>query len=235
MSFSEQMKTAALPYWEASYRHPFVTGIVDGSLPLEKFRYYVLQDSYYLSHFARIQSLGAVKSPDFQTTNRMAEHTSATYQAELKLHEKFSKLLNITNKERENFIPAPNAYAYTSHLYRAAHNGHLGDIIAAILPCYWLYHEIGQRFKGAKPDEPIYQEWIQTYGTEWFKELVEEQIERLDTIADQLNEEDKDRLKEHFLISSYYELHFWEMAYTMEKWDIPSRLQITQAETGGVK
>ena len=52
------------------------------------------------------------------------------------------------NKRRkDNFIPAPTAYAYTSHMYRAAYEGHLGDIIAAILPCYWLYYEIGERLK----------------------------------------------------------------------------------------
>ncbi|TCT20028.1 thiaminase /4-amino-5-aminomethyl-2-methylpyrimidine deaminase [Melghiribacillus thermohalophilus] len=219
MTFADHLKEEAASYWEASYRHPFVTGIADGSLPLTNFRYYVLQDSYYLNQFARVQSLGGARSEDFYTTFRMAQHACGTYEAEHKLHEKFTKLLNITDEEKTNFRPSPTAYAYTSHLFRAAYNGHLGNIIAAILPCYWLYYDIGIRFQGARPEEPIYQEWIQTYGTKWFKKLVDEQIVRLNVIAEQTGENERRRMKENFLISSYYELQFWEMAYRLENWN----------------
>ncbi|WP_257349915.1 thiaminase II [Pseudalkalibacillus decolorationis] len=218
MLFSQQIRKEADRIWEASFEHPFVKGIGDGTLPLEKFRYYVLQDSYYLSHFARVQALGAVKATDLKTTASMAAHAQGTSEAELSLHENFSKMLGITDDEKANFKPAPTAYAYTSHMYRSAHNGHLGDIIAAILPCYWLYYEIGERLKASKPEEPIYQEWIAAYGGEWFRELVEEQINRLDEIAAKVTEEDRERMKQHFIISSQYELSFWEMAYTLESW-----------------
>ncbi|WP_221568486.1 thiaminase II [Alkalihalobacillus sp. TS-13] len=229
MSFSKYVREAADPIWEASFNHPFVTRIGDGTLPLENFRYYVLQDAYYLSHFARVQSLGAAKSPNIETTASMASHAKGTYEAELGLHENFSKQLGITDEERFTFQPAPTAYAYTSHMYRAAQFGHLGDIIAAILPCYWLYYEIGERLQGFQPEEPIYQEWIAAYGGEWFRELVEEQINRLDQIAENVTEQDRERMKEHFIISSQYEYGFWEMAYTLQKW--PFDLQ-TKATTG---
>ncbi|MCF6411288.1 thiaminase II [Pseudalkalibacillus salsuginis] len=218
MSFSKYVREAADPIWEASFKHPFVTGIADGTLPLENFRYYVLQDAYYLSHFARVQSLGAAKSPNIETTASMAAHAKGTYEAELSLHENFSKQLGITDEERSTFKPAPTAYAYSSHMYRAAQFGHLGDIIAAILPCYWLYYEIGERLQEFKPEEPIYQEWIAAYGGEWFRELVEEQINRLDQIAENVTDQDRERMKEHFIISSQYEYEFWDMAYTLQKW-----------------
>ncbi len=220
MKFSQEIRKEADHIWEASFQHPFVTGIADGTLSLESFRYYVLQDAYYLSHFARIQALGAAKAEDLHTTNRLAIHAQGTYEAELSLHENFSKRLGITEEERQNFIAAPTAYAYTSHLYRAAYSGHLGDIIAALLPCYWLYYEIGERLQGSTPAEPIYQEWIEAYGGDWFRELVEEQINRLDEIAEKVTDEDRKRMKEHFMISSQYEYSFWEMAYRLEKWSV---------------
>jgi thiaminase (transcriptional activator TenA) len=220
MTFSKELRKEADPIWEASFHHPFVTGIADGTLSLESFRYYVLQDAYYLSHFARIQALGAAKAADLHTTNRLAIHAQGTYEAELSLHENFSKRLGITEEEKQNFVAAPTAYAYTSHLYRAAYTGQLGDIIAALLPCYWLYYEIGERLLCATPDEPIYQEWIQAYGGDWFRDLVEEQINRLDEIAQKVTEEDRKRMKEHFIISSQYEYSFWEMAYRLEDWPV---------------
>ncbi|MRH41825.1 thiaminase II [Aquibacillus halophilus] len=220
MRFSEIVRQEANHIWQASFEHPFVQGIGDGSLPLENFRYYVMQDSYYLSHFAKIQSIGAAKADDLHTTSKMASHAQGTYEAELSLHRTFSKLLGITEEEEKNFKPSPTAYAYTSHMYRAAYNGHLGDIIAVILPCYWLYYEIGERLQGCKPDEPIYQEWIGAYGGDWFRTLVEEQIDRLDELAKKVTEADRDRMKEHFVISSQYEYSFWEMAYQLEKWPV---------------
>ncbi|MBM7659987.1 thiaminase/transcriptional activator TenA [Bacillus mesophilus] len=225
MKFTEQLRKDADAIWEASFNHPFVTGIADGSLPLECFRFYVLQDAYYLSHFSKVQALGAAKATDLHTTARFAAHAQGTYEAELQLHENFSKRMGITEAEKESFQPAPTAYAYTSHMYRAAY-GHLGDILSAILPCYWLYYEIGERLKGATPSEPIYQDWIAAYGGEWFRELVEEQINRLDQLAETMSEADLKRMKEHFMISSQYELSFWEMAYTQEQWPVKKAVNV---------
>ncbi|WP_053362272.1 thiaminase II [Bacillus sp. FJAT-27251] len=224
MKFSQELRLAADHIWEASFHHPFVKGIGDGTLSLDCFRYYVQQDAYYLSHFARVQALGAVKATDLHTTSRLAAHAQGTYEAELALHENFSKRLGITDEEKENFKPAPTAYAYTSHMYRAAYSGHIGDVIAALLPCYWLYYEIGEKLQGCTPDERIYQEWIAAYGGEWFRTLVEEQIARLDSIAETVTAEDRARMKEHFILSSQYEYSFWEMAYQLETWPVQKEI-----------
>jgi thiaminase/transcriptional activator TenA len=220
MKFTEQIRLASKDSWEASFRHPFVLGIADGTLPLDCFRYYILNDSYYLSVFAQVQGLGAAKAHDLHTSGRMAAHIQGTYTTELAMHEKFSRLLNITPEEKQSFIPSPTAYAYTSHLLRAAYTGHIGDIVAVMLPCYWLYLEIGDRLKGAEPEEPIYREWIGTYGSDRFRETVQEQIDRLDTIAEQVHPNERARMNQHFVISSKYEYHFWEMAYRQEKWSV---------------
>lgn len=229
MSFSKRLREKVNPIWEASFDHPFVTKLADGSLDLRCFRYYVLQDSYYLSHFARVQALGAAKATDLSMTASFANHAQNTYEAELSLHENFSKKLGISQEEKETFQPAPTAYAYTSHMYRAAYEGHVGDILAAILPCYWLYYEIGERLKGSKPGEEIYQEWIDAYGSEWFRTLVEEQIARLDRIAEQVTETDRKRMEQHFIISSQYEYSFWEMAYTLEQWPVEEKEKVKDA------
>ncbi|RSD29082.1 thiaminase II [Mesobacillus subterraneus] len=219
-TFTSQIRREADPIWQANFQHPFVKGIANGELSLESFRYYVLQDSYYLSHFARIQALGAAKAADLYTTSRMAAHSQGTYEAELGLHEKFIKQLGVTKEELDSFEPSPTAYAYTSHMYRVAADGSLGEIIAAILPCYWIYYEIGQTLKGSTPGVPIYNEWIEAYGGEWFSELVNEQISRLDVLAAGASEQERKKMKQHFMISSQYEFLFWDMAYKLETWPV---------------
>ncbi|MTD31154.1 thiaminase II [Planomicrobium sp. YIM 101495] len=219
MTFCEEVRTENNGLWEASFDHPFVKGIADGTLPLDVFRFYVLQDSYYLTHFAKVQALGAVKATDLETTKSFAHHAGQTCEAELALHASFMELLDVTEADKKNFEPSPSAYAYVSHMYRAA-EGDLADVLAAILPCYWLYWEIGERLKDAKPDHPIYDRWIGTYGSEWFGELVNEQIGRMNELADKLPQERRNELKTHFRRSVYYEWHFWQQAWTMESWDV---------------
>lgn len=218
--FTEVLRHEAELIWQANFDHPFIKGIANGNLALESFRYYVLQDSYYLSHFARIQAIGAARASDLFTTSRMAAHSLGTYEAELGLHENFLKQLRVTKQELDEFVPSPTAYAYTSHLYRVAASGSLGEIIAAILPCYWIYYEIGQLLKESTPNVQIYQEWINAYGGEWFSGLVNEQLSRLDVMALEASKSEQEKMKQHFIISSQYEFMFWDMAYNQEKWPV---------------
>ncbi|KAA2284799.1 thiaminase II, partial [Clostridioides difficile] len=48
LTISERLYQAAQPVWKECLEHPFVKGIGDGSLPVEQFRYYLLQDYLYL-------------------------------------------------------------------------------------------------------------------------------------------------------------------------------------------
>lgn len=68
------------------------------------------------------------------------------------------------------------------------------------------------------PGHPIYQKWIGTYGGDWFRQQVEEQINRFDELAENSTEEVRAKMKENFVISSYYEYQFWGMAYRKEGW-----------------
>ena len=52
-SFSEQLRAEAEPLWSSIFSQPFLREIKDGTLPLEKFRYYLAQDYLYLEGFAR--------------------------------------------------------------------------------------------------------------------------------------------------------------------------------------
>ncbi|MBX0314570.1 thiaminase II [Planococcus glaciei] len=219
MAFCKEVRIECSELWQASFDHPFVKGIADGTLPLDVFRHYVMQDAYYLSHFAKIQAIGAVKATDLETTKRFAFHSEHTCAAELALHESFMELLGVTDKDWEAFEPSPSAYAYVSHMYRSA-EGDLADVLASILPCYWLYHEIGERLKNAKPNHPIYDRWIGTYGSAEFGELVKEQMDRMDRLASGLPEKRRTELKDRFRRSSYYEWNFWEQAWRKESWTV---------------
>lgn len=109
------------------------------------------------------------------------------------MHKEHANILRITNKEMENFKPAPTAYAYTSHLYRAVLSGSLAQIVAAMLPCYWLYADIGLKYRDAKPDKKIYKNWLNMYASSWFQESTQEMIDILDELAEKRQAQQKRR------------------------------------------
>lgn len=220
MSFSVDVRNKSAALWQRSFEHAFIRELAAGILPDDKFSHYVLNDSCYLTTFAKVQAIAASKSSDLDVIGRMAFHAESTVKAEHALHETFFGMLGI--KKNASFIPSPTAYKYTSHLLATAATGSLADIMASILPCYWLYWEIGQRYRHAKPNHPIYDKWIEAYGGEWFGELVQEQIQRMDQLAENVTEVQRNRLEQLFLISSQYELEFWDMAYNLESWSFVS-------------
>src|SRR5699024_7377015 len=218
MRFTESVRQATKESWEQSLNHPFVQGIVQGDLPLDTFKFYILQDIYYLKHFGKVHAIAASQAEDFQVAGMLAEKAKMTAQAELTVHREHAELLNITNEEMNQFRPAPTAYAYTSHLYRAALSGQLAQTVAAMLPCYWLYADIGKTNQDAKPGQTIYQNWINMYADDWFQTSTQEQIDLLNQLAEEASDKEKEKIKEQFVIAKEYELAFWEMAYTKEEW-----------------
>lgn len=218
MRFSEQLRERTKESWDKSLNHPFVKGVVEGDLPLETFKNYIMQDIYYLKHYGKVHAFAAAHADDFHVSASLADKAKNTAEAELTVHKEHAEILNITEEDIANFRPAPTAYAYTSHLYRASLSGSLPQIIAAILPCYWLYADIGMKYKEAEPDEEIYRNWIRMYASDWFQESTHEMIRLIDDLAAEAGEDEKEKIIEQFVIAKEYELAFWEMSYTFEKW-----------------
>jgi thiaminase/transcriptional activator TenA len=121
-----------------------------------------------------------------------------------------------------NAVPkGPATRAYIGHLQSVARSGSLGELVAAVLPCYWIYGEVGKRLYKDRPRKPkIYREWIETYAGEAFWHPVREQIHLADRLGAAASAREKKLMAEHFMLSSRYEFLFWEQAYRLESWPV---------------
>lgn len=54
VKLSERIYERAKALWPRYLTHPFVTEMADGTLPKEKFRYYMVQDYLYLRDYVKI-------------------------------------------------------------------------------------------------------------------------------------------------------------------------------------
>lgn len=219
MSFTEELKGLAQKVWDKELEHPFVQGLASGELPREKFQFYLRQDYLYLMDFCRVYALAAAKSETMEEMRNFTRLLSATLDEEMELHRKYAASFGISEKELESTSYAPTTHAYTRHLLQVAYEGRITDVVAAILPCEWGYHEIGLALS-RRPgwESSPYADWIRTYISDGFRELVVMARDMLDEWAQGARESDKERWKQIFLTSSRYELHFWDMAYRQETW-----------------
>ena len=200
--------------------HPFLTGLTDGTLAKECFRFYVLQDAVYLRDYARALSLAGVRSPDESALVMFNEHSAGAIIVERSLHEGFLKDLGIAREEADQTSPSPTTLAYTSFLLRTATLGDYPEVLGAVLPCYWIYWEVGKALLDRGSPNPRYQKWIDTYGGEEFGALVEAVLDLTDKVCEDLNPAQKARVTRAFVTTSRYEWMFWDAAWRLEGWPV---------------
>jgi thiaminase/transcriptional activator TenA len=221
MSFTSELRKNADKIWQANYQHPFPQQIGKGTLPKEKFIFYLKQDYVYLIDFARYFALIAARAANLSLMTGFAELLHTTLKIEMNLHRSICADFGITPDDLETTRPAPDTLNYTSYLIKSALLGTTGEMLAGFLPCGWGYVEIAQRLKqNGLPDDKHYRRWIETYASDEFDQLVIYYRGLLDDYAKTSPDEEKRRMREIFDTSSRLEYMFWEMAWNRREWPI---------------
>jgi thiaminase/transcriptional activator TenA len=218
---TEHLRQKVAGIWEAQHQHPFVRGIGDGTLGLERFEFWLRQDYVFLIEYARLLALAAARSPDLETMVRFARLAKETLETEMSLHRAYAAEFGIGCEELEQESSAPTTRAYTDFLLRVAALGDFAELVAALLPCMWCFSEIGQRLATQPaPSEKRYAKWVAMYSSSEFGELAQWCRDLLDSLAAGLPERDLQKLEAAFSTSSRYEWQFWEMAWKTERWQV---------------
>lgn len=222
MSFSQHLKKTAQPIWDAQFRHPFVKSLGEGTLPQEKFKFYILQDALFLLELARVFAAAAQKAGDMETMAHFAKLLSDTLTVERALHQDYGKAWRMDERQMMSVEMAPTNYAYTRHLLYVAETGTPAEITVAGLPCAWIYCEVGEHLLGSGPPSHThpYRNWLNLYASPEFAEVARWMREKVDGWVAEAGKEERRRMESHFVISSRYEYLFWEMAWKEERWPI---------------
>ena len=220
MSFTAECWRAITPIYDAILGHPFLRGLTDGSLSREAFQFYVIQDAHYLRDFARALSIAAAKAPREEWIITLNEHAAGALRVERSLHETFFREFGLAEKDVAATPLAPTNLAYTSYLLAVAYGGPFHEALAAVLPCYWIYWEVGKELERAGSKDPLFSRWIGTYASEEFGSVVRAVLEMADTTAARLGDDERAAMRSHFVTTSRYEWMFWDMGSRMERWPV---------------
>src|SRR5512132_1459693 len=220
MAFTSELWNAVSPIYAAILRHPFLTGLTDGSLPRDSFRFYAVQDALYLREFARALSLTAARAPEDDWIVMFTEHSAGALRVERALPEVFFKEFGLSPAEVAATPLAPTTLAYTSYLLAVAYGAPFHEAMAALLPCYWVYWEGGKALERAGSADPLFARWIATYASDEYGDAVRAVLAVTDTVATRLRPQERDAMLRHVLTTSRYEWMFWDMGWRREAWPL---------------
>ncbi len=220
MTFTESLWISIEDIYDKILKHPFIRGLIDGSLDEEAFRFYVIQDALYLRDYARGLALLGTKAPDDQWLMMFVEHARDAIVVERALHESFFKDWNLRVEDVNSTPMAPTNLFYTSYLLRIAYERPFQEVLGCFLPCYWIYWEVGKELERRGSPKELFRRWIQAYSSEPYGSIVRQVLEVMDQVAQGAGEGDLKRIQYHFRMTSKLEYLFWDMGFQKQGWGI---------------
>ncbi|WP_316671070.1 TenA family protein [uncultured Propionibacterium sp.] len=217
MTFTERAWERTAPIRAAIDELPFIRALADGSLTGERFGYYLGQDALYLGQYARVLAGAAALATDPDELVFWAERARDAIVVERSLHAQHVDLA-------AGAAASPSCAAYTSFLL-ARRFGEYGVLAAAVLPCFWIYQDVGASLLAVAGDPSAhpYGDWIGAYADPAFAE----QTLRVRAIVDREAAAGGGPLRERMLAAyeqaSRYEWMFWDAAWRMEGWPVRGR------------
>jgi thiaminase (transcriptional activator TenA) len=206
--------------YQAILEHPFVTGLTDGTLPADAFAYYVIQDALYLRDYAKSLAVVAAKAPDNAGTEMFARHAAEIITVERTLHDSLMADLGLDPAAADAAEPAPTTLAYTSYLLATTLAGSYAEGVGVVLPCYWIYYEVGKELLRRGSASAQYQKWIDTYADDQYGDVVRSVLDVADGLGPALGPAERTRVHRHFRTTSQYEWMFWDAGYRREQWPL---------------
>jgi thiaminase/transcriptional activator TenA len=223
--------TADLPFSRAAWERnapvyqlirtmPFNAELAAGTLSAARFRHYITQDAHYLIGFGRALTLAAAKAPDPERIVQFAKSAEGAIVVERALHGSFFAQYEITPQIFAATPLSPACHHYVSYLVATAYGDPYEVLLGALLPCFWIYAEVGRDILArAAPANP-YQAWIDTYAGEEFHDAVRRVIAATDEAAEDASPALRARMHDAFRRATQLEWMFWDSAYRLEPWPV---------------
>jgi thiaminase/transcriptional activator TenA len=199
---------------------PFNVELANGTLSEPRFKHYITQDAHYLIGFGRALTLAAAKAPDPDRIVQFATSAEGAIVVERALHGSFFEQYAITAGMFAQTPLSPACHHYVSYLVATAYAEPYEVLLGALLPCFWIYAEVGRDIHArASPVNP-YQAWIDTYAGEEFHAAVGRVIAATDEAAAGASPALRARMHAAFARATQLEWMFWDSAYRLENWPI---------------
>lgn len=214
MTMMEEILNRNTPIWDRCAGTPFVHELQAGTLPLEKFKQYMIQDSIYLKHYARVYGKAIYHAATLKEIQMYYSILNFVTDTESAVRLNYLRQFGMTDDDIELIAPLPENQNYIDFMIGIAEQGDGCAILMAVLPCMLSYSYIFRKL-AAEPESRVSRYWdfIQDYADERYAESCKDWCAFAEQKCDPLSREQKSRLSGIFEKASCLEYDFWNMAH----------------------
>lgn len=191
---------------------PFVTALGDGTLDQNAFVWYLAQDALYLRGYSRVLADASRLAPTSDEQAFWARSAQNTITAELRIHQSW-----VSADALEDLQRSETTTAYLNHLRTCAAGEDYAVLIAAALPCFWLYQHVGTRLHTFSHPQHPYRLWLDTYADAAFERSTRRAVEIVTCIAAAVSETKRAEMREAFRASAAHEYAFFAAPLARER------------------
>ena len=214
-TWTQQAMEAARPVREAIFELPFVKELAAGTLPNEKFIFYLRQDAMYLANYSKVLASIASRLTDSSQVAAFLSFASDGIAVEKALHESYLSQAGGSAACQ----PSPSCMAYMN-LLGAQSMAPVEVQAASVLPCFLIYLETGRHIASISTRNNPYEAWIDTYADSAFEKSCQIASDICNSLAANTSDEIRRAMTDVFVLASKMEWMFWDSAYNLEKWKI---------------
>lgn len=218
MSFTQLLWQKNTALYEQILNLPFNQELAAGTLAPEAFCHYVIQDAHYLLAYGRALAVAAAKAYDADDVMQFSEAAKIAIVVERSLHNDFMTAFNVSKETFESTPLTLACHHYTSFLTATAWCESYPVVLAALLPCFWIYAEVGRAIVSQSVPNNPYQAWIDTYAGEEFHTAVRNVIATVDKVAARCDADTLEKMHAAYTMGAKLEWLFWDSAYHQRQW-----------------
>ncbi|WP_288387520.1 thiaminase II [uncultured Acinetobacter sp.] len=218
MSFTQLLWQKNTALYEQILNLPFNQELTAGTLAPEAFCHYVIQDAHYLLAYGRALAVAAAKAYDADDVMQFSEAAKIAIVVERSLHNDFMTAFNVSKETFESTPLTLACHHYTSFLTATAWSESYPVVLAALLPCFWIYAEVGRAIVSQSVPNNPYQAWIDTYASEEFHTAVRNVIATVDKVAARCDADTLEKMHAAYTMGAKLEWLFWDSAYHQRQW-----------------
>lgn len=162
------------PVWRNYTQHPFAEQMGNGTLPIDDFKDYLVQDYLYLTHFARTNALAAYKSTDMDAITASAQIV-LHIEREMQLHLEYCKEFGLSKQDIMKHQESLACTAYSRYVLDIGQSQDWLALQMSLAPCLLGYAETAKRLQGKYQHEREgnkYWKWIENYTAADYTEAV---------------------------------------------------------------
>ena len=218
--FTDSMWAEIAPIYDAILALPFNRELAAGTLGRERFLFYMIQGAHSLGAFARALATAAAKAETAEAQVKLAGSAKDAILVERALHEGFFREFGVGPERFATTPTSPTCSGYCDFLLATAYRHPFAVAVAALLPCFQIYHEVGKRLHALSASGNPYRRRIDSYQDEEFGRSVRDVLALTDAAHDGAAAAERALMREAYLKAARYEWMFWDSAYRLEAWGV---------------